>query len=126
MKSDLHKAQQSATQERLGLDNNSISVAQKKANNWGETRPEWGLAKNAGFIIAPRDLTKNINLDGRCFLHSYAWDKDTEGKALEGILQGPMVVTQWINNHYYFSTVDNQRFGANRITKCTINPYALA
>jgi uncharacterized protein YbcC (UPF0753/DUF2309 family) len=22
-----------------------------------------------------------------------------------------MVVTQWINNHYYFSTVDNEKFG---------------
>jgi uncharacterized protein YbcC (UPF0753/DUF2309 family) len=26
-------------------------------------------------------------------------------------MQGPMVVTQWINNHYYFSTVDNTTFG---------------
>ncbi len=26
-------------------------------------------------------------------------------------MQGPMVVTQWINNHYYFSTVDNDIFG---------------
>jgi uncharacterized protein YbcC (UPF0753/DUF2309 family) len=26
-------------------------------------------------------------------------------------MQGPMVVTQWINNHYYFSTVDNEVFG---------------
>ncbi len=26
-------------------------------------------------------------------------------------MQGPMVVTQWINNHYYFSTVDNDVFG---------------
>jgi uncharacterized protein YbcC (UPF0753/DUF2309 family) len=26
-------------------------------------------------------------------------------------MQGPMVVTQWINNHYYFSTVDNKTFG---------------
>ena len=26
-------------------------------------------------------------------------------------MQGPMVVTQWINNHYYFSTVDNDKFG---------------
>jgi uncharacterized protein YbcC (UPF0753/DUF2309 family) len=32
--------------------------------------------------------------------------KDKSG-ALEAIMQGPMVVTQWINNHYYFSTVDN-------------------
>jgi hypothetical protein len=26
-------------------------------------------------------------------------------------MQGPMVVTQWINNHYYFSTVDNDNYG---------------
>lgn len=34
-----------------------------------------------------------------------------EGTALEGIMQGPMTVTQWINNHYYFSTVDNNMYG---------------
>ncbi len=107
----LASAQQTATQERLGAVKNSISLAQRKANNWGETRPEWGLAKNAGFIVAPRALTKNENLDGHCFLHSYNWEMDVEGKALEGIMQGPMVVTQWINNHYYFSTVDNNTFG---------------
>jgi len=110
LKSDLLKAQKTATQDRLG-NHNSISKAQKKANNWGETRPEWGLAKNAGFIVGPRDLTKNTNLDSRCFLHSYDWEMDTSGKALEGIMQGPMVVTQWINNHYYFSTVDNNIYG---------------
>ncbi|MGC1517086.1 MAG: putative inorganic carbon transporter subunit DabA, partial [Maribacter sp.] len=111
VKTDLYKAQQTATRERLGASKNSISAAQHKANHWGETRPEWGLAKNASFIIAPRALTKHQNLAGRCFLHSYAWESDMEGTALEGILQGPMVVTQWINNHYYFSTVDNNTFG---------------
>jgi uncharacterized protein YbcC (UPF0753/DUF2309 family) len=30
--------------------------------------------------------------------------KDKSGKALEAIMQGPMVVTQWINNHIIFST----------------------
>lgn len=44
---------------------------------------------------------------------------DKEGKALEGIMQGPMVVTQWINNHYYFSTADNNTFGGG--TKITQN-----
>ena len=34
-------------------------------------------------------------------------------------MQGPMVVTQWINNHYYFSTVDNDKFGGG--TKVTHN-----
>lgn len=119
LKKNLLKAQQTAIQDRLGDRGNSVSSAQKKANDWGETRPEWGLAKNAGFIVGPRNLTKNTNLDGRCFLHSYDWELDTTGKALEGIMQGPMVVTQWINNHYYFSTVDNDTYGGG--TKITHN-----
>ena len=119
LKVNLSKAQQTATRERLGRKQNSITIAQKKANNWGETRPEWGLAKNAGFIVGPRHLTKKTNLEGHCFLHSYDWELDIRGKALEGIMQGPMVVTQWINNHYYFSTVDNNAYGGG--TKITHN-----
>lgn len=111
LKSNLIKVQKTATQNRLGSKGKSVSTAQQKANNWSETRPEWGLAKNAGFIVAPRTLTQNTNLDSQCFLHSYDWELDTTGKALEGIMQGPMVVTQWINNHYYFSTVDNKTYG---------------
>ena len=111
VKANLLKAQKTATQDRLGITSNSIFSAQQKANNWSETRPEWGLAKNAGFIVGPRSLTQNNKLDGRCFLHSYDWEMDATGKALEGIMQGPMVVTQWINNHYYFSTVDNNTYG---------------
>ena len=60
-----------------------------------------------------------VNLSGQGFLHSYDWELDTTGKALEGIMQGPMVVTQWINNHYYFSTVDNDTYGGG--TKITHN-----
>jgi hypothetical protein len=119
LKVGLLKAQKTATKDRLGNIGNSVSSAEQKANNWGETRPEWGLAKNAGFIVGPRELTKNTNLDSRCFLHSYEWELDTEGKALEGIMQGPMTVTQWINNHYYFSTVDNNLYGGG--TKITHN-----
>ncbi len=111
VKADLLRAQETATKDRLDNAHNSVSLAKTKANDWGETRPEWGLAKNAGFIVAPRKLTKNTNLNSRCFLHSYDWEMDVSGKALEGIMQGPMVVTQWINNHYYFSTVDNTTFG---------------
>ena len=111
VKSNLVLAQQTATQDRLGIAKNSVKIAERKANQWSETRPEWGLAKNAGFIIGPRSLTHKENLDGRCFLHSYNWKLDETGAALEGIMQGPMVVTQWINNHYYFSMVDNDTFG---------------
>ncbi|SDG64353.1 DUF2309 domain-containing protein [Psychroflexus sediminis] len=111
LKANLHQAQGSATTERLGKSEDSIKAAHIKTNDWSETRPEWGLAKNAGFIVGPRSLSKSINLQGNCFLHSYDWEMDSEGKALEGIMQGPMVVTQWINNHYYFSSVDNDNYG---------------
>lgn len=111
LKKDLRKAQETATQERLAKGSKSIAVAHKKTNNWSETRPEWGLAKNAGFIIGPRSLTKKMNLNGNCFMNSYNWQNDTDGNSLEAIMQGPMVVTQWINSHYYFATVDNDKFG---------------
>jgi len=111
LKLDLKVAQETATNDRLGKKNNSVALSQKKANNWSETRPEWGLAKNSGFIIGRRNISENLNLDRRCFLHSYDWELDKDGSALEGIILGPMTVTQWINNHYYFSTVDNDTFG---------------
>ena len=111
LKTNLKQAQFSATQERLKIDQKSVLKAYQKTNDWSETRPEWGLAKNKAFIIGSRRLTKQLNLEGNCFLHSYEWQLDENGKALEGIMQGPMVVTQWINNHYYFSTVDNDKYG---------------
>ncbi len=111
LKTSLEQAQHTATSERWQTKKNSVQHAIKKSSDWAETRPEWGLAKNAGFVIGQRSLTQKNNMDGRCFLHSYNWKMDMEGNALEGIMQGPMVVTQWINNHYYFSTVDNNVFG---------------
>ena len=118
VKSDLEKARITATRERLQLINGSVEAAEERAGNWSETRPEWGLAKNAGFIIAPRTTTSDLHLGGRCFLHSYDWEKDPEGKALEAIMQGPMVVTQWINNHYFFTSVDPEHFGSgSKITQ---------
>lgn len=119
LKENLKKAQKTATSERLMVASGSVKLAIKKSQNWSETRPEWGLAKNAAFIVGSRSLTTNMNLDGRCFLHSYNWKKDPEGAALAGIMGGPMVVTQWINNHYYFSTIDNNKFGGG--TKITHN-----
>ena len=111
LKANLLLAQRSATRERLGNDKKSLVAAHRKTNDWSETRPEWGLAKNNAFIIGSRELTKDLHLDGHCFLHSYDWNSDKTGDALTAIMQGPMVVTQWINNHYYFSTVDNQQYG---------------
>ncbi len=123
LKRKLDNAQHLANQEQFNLaDANAtqtLDEAHRRTSDWAETRPEWGLAGNASFIIGPRALTSNLDLEARSFLHSYDWQKDPDGKKLEAILQGPMVVTQWINSHYYFAAVDNQIFGSG--TKITQN-----
>ena len=84
----------------------------RKARNWAETRPEWGLANNAAFIIAPRARTRSLDLGGRSFLHDYDYRDDPDGQVLTLLMTAPMVVTNWINLQYYGSTVDPQRYGS--------------
>ncbi|MEO6025194.1 MAG: putative inorganic carbon transporter subunit DabA, partial [Burkholderiales bacterium] len=89
-----------------------LRAVKTRANDWAQTRPEWGLANNAAFIVAPRTRSQSINLAGRSFLHDYDWRRDTDGSILELIMTAPMVVTQWINMQYFASTVDNPRYGS--------------
>ena len=77
-----------------------------------KTRPEWGLSGNASFIIGRRTLTRDLNLEGRSFLHSHDYRLDPTGVLLEGILMGPMVVAQWINAEHYFSASDPDIYGS--------------
>jgi len=87
-------------------------AAQRNSMDWSQVRPEWGLSRNAYFIIGRRDLTQQFTLDGRAFLHSYDYQVDPKGRLLETIITGPLVVGQWINMEHYFSAVDNERFGS--------------
>jgi uncharacterized protein YbcC (UPF0753/DUF2309 family) len=84
----------------------------RRANDWAQVRPEWGLVNNAAFIVAPRRRTKHLDLGGRSFLHDYDWHKDVAFSTLELIMTAPMIVTNWINMQYYASTVDPQRYGS--------------
>lgn len=86
--------------------------AARNALDWSQTRPEWGLSRNAWFVIGRRQFTRDATLDGRAFLHSYDWRLDPKRRLLETILTGPLVVGQWINMEHYFSAVDNERFGS--------------
>ncbi|QDU89101.1 hypothetical protein Pla175_24870 [Pirellulimonas nuda] len=104
-------------QERLPLlCTQRASDPFRRALDWSEVRPEWGLTGNAAFIVAPRWLTESINLDGRAFLHSYDHLTDPDGKVLEAILTAPMVVGSWINLQYFASTVDPGHFGSGSKT----------
>jgi len=82
-----------------------------RSRDWSHVRPEWGLARCAAFIVAPRSRTASVDLEGRSFLHSYDWRADEGFKVLELVMTAPMVVGSWISLQYYASTVDNRAFG---------------
>ncbi len=83
----------------------------KRSKDWSEVRPEWGLARNAAFIAARRVRSRQVNLNGRAFLHEYDAASDIDDSVLTLILSAPMVVASWINLQYFASTVDNAVFG---------------
>jgi len=117
LKNDLKKAGRINSQQRskdLGFDadeNKSAKHTKLRSIDWAQVRPEWGLARNASFIVMPREMTKKIDLEGRAFLHSYDYRQDSDGTILTVILTAPMVVAQWINSQYLFSTLDNVAYG---------------
>lgn len=96
----------------LMKEHHFVKHVEKRSQDWAQTRPEWGLARNAAFIVAPRFLTEEIDLDGRAFLHSYNWQQDKDGASLTTILTAPMIVAQWINSQYLFSLLDNVAYGS--------------
>ncbi|MFW8634928.1 YbcC family protein [Cribrihabitans pelagius] len=83
----------------------------RRARDWAELRPEWGLVGCRAFIAAPRRRTEGTALAGQSFLHSYDWRGDEGFGVLELILTAPVVVASWISLQYYGSTVAPALFG---------------
>lgn len=101
---------------RMAITDQQDKAVKRRANDWSQVRPEWGLAGCSAFVVAPREKTRGINLQGQSFLHSYDWKSDRGFKVLETIMTAPMVVTSWINLQYYASAVDNKVFGSGNKT----------
>ena len=89
-----------------------LDSLRRRASDGAQTRPEWGLAGNAAFVIGPRHRTQGVVLNGRSFLHDYDAAQDADGSLLELLMTAPMLVTHWINWQYHASTCDPQRFGS--------------
>lgn len=89
-----------------------LKQLRRRANDGAQNRPEWGLAGNAAFLIAPRWRSKGVALEGRCFLHDYDASRDPQGTLLEQLMTAPMLVTHWINWQYHASTCDPERLGS--------------
>ena len=108
----LDQAAQTARAERAArLPGATGATVAKRALNWAEVRPEWGLAGCAAFIAAPRPATEGVDLGGRAFLHSYDWQQDKGFGTLELIITAPVVVASWISLQYYGSAVAPDTFG---------------
>lgn len=83
----------------------------ERATDFSQARPELGHATNAAAVVGRRSVTQGAFFDRRAFLISYDPTQDPEGKVLEGILLAVGPVGAGINLEYYFSTVNNERFG---------------
>jgi len=121
LKRDLAEAGALQTAERLtklpgspkGMSPKAaFAHAQSRGSDWANVRPEWGLSSNAAFIIGRRQMTADVDLQSRVFLHSYDPDSDPEGALLEKIMTAPLIVGEWINMEYYFSAVDPWFYGS--------------
>ncbi|MDP3877979.1 MAG: DUF2309 domain-containing protein [Methylobacter sp.] len=89
----------------------ALTHMEQRAADFSQARPELGHATNASAVVGRRSLTQGAFFDRRVFLISYDPTQDPEGKVLESILLAVTPVGAGINLEYYFSTVNNERFG---------------
>jgi hypothetical protein len=88
-----------------------------RRNDWSQARPELGHATNACAFIGRRAMSRGAFFDRRAFLISYDPTGDPDGRVLEGLLLANGPVGAGISLEYYFSTVDNERYGCGTKTQ---------
>lgn len=101
----------------------ALAHVQARAVDLAQPRPEYGHATNAVCVFGRRGLTRGLFLDRRAFLVSYDPSVDPEGEVLGRLLAAMGPVGAGINLEYYFSFVDNERYGCG--TKLPHNVTAL-
>ena len=94
-----------------------------RSHDIAQARPELGHATNAAAFIGRRAMSRGLFLDRRVFLISYDPSQDADGAIVEGILLAAGPVGAGIALEYYFSTVDNERYGCG--SKITHNVTGL-
>ena len=82
-----------------------------RSEHLAEPRPEYGHCTNAVCIVGRRSLTRGLFLDRRAFLASYDASQDRDDRSLAAVLSAVVPVCAGISLEYYFSFVDNDRYG---------------
>jgi uncharacterized protein YbcC (UPF0753/DUF2309 family) len=101
----------------------ALRHVESRAASIGQPRPELGHVTVASGLVGRRALTRGLFLDRRLFAISYDPTQDEGGAVLERILAAAGPVGAGINLEYYFSRVDNARYGCG--TKLPHNPVGL-
>lgn len=96
----------------LGISaDDALRHVEARAAHLAQPRPEYGHCTNAICIVGRRELSRGLHLDRRAFLVSYDATTDEQDAVLERILAAVGPVGAGISLEYYFSSVDNLRFG---------------
>jgi uncharacterized protein YbcC (UPF0753/DUF2309 family) len=91
---------------------NALKHIAGRGVDFSQARPELGHATIASGFVGRRFLTQGTFLDRRSFLISYDSNVDPKGEFLERILLSAGPVGAGINLEYYFSSVNNEKYGS--------------
>jgi uncharacterized protein len=89
----------------------ALRHVEERSEHLAQPRPEYGHCTNAVCIVGRRNLTRGLFLDRRAFLVSYDANEDRDGASLATLMASVVPVCAGISLEYYFSFVDNDRYG---------------
>jgi hypothetical protein len=89
----------------------ALRHVEERSEHLAEPRPEYGHCTNSVCIVGRRSLTRGLFLDRRAFLASYDPEQDAGNESLAALLAAVVPVCAGISLEYYFSFVDNDRYG---------------
>jgi len=109
---DAHERVRRFEAARFGISpERALWHVQERSEHLAEPRPEYGHCTNAVCIVGRRAITRGLFFDRRAFLVSYDPMIDPVGENLLKLLGAAIPVCAGISLEYYFSFVDNERYG---------------
>ncbi len=89
----------------------ALRHVEERSEHLAQPRQECGHATNAVCFVGRREVTRGLFLDRRSFLVSYDPNGDPADENLARLMGAVVPVCGGINLEYYFSRVDNERYG---------------
>ncbi|MBF0416740.1 MAG: DUF2309 domain-containing protein [Magnetococcales bacterium] len=105
------RARRLASAPHDGSRERALAHMRRRGVDFSQARPELGHATNAVALIGRRSVSRGVFFDRRMYLISYDPTRDPDGSIVESILLAAGPVGAGISLEYYFSTVDNERYG---------------